>query len=170
MVEQVLEFAGAKKNPVRAPVALDEVLREAIAAAEPDTQAARCDIAIEIPNTLPTVSGDAAALRRAFQNLIANAAKHGGAGGWIGITAESTNGSSPPVIEVWIEDRGPGIPENERAEIFEPFVRGAAAQSAQIRGSGLGLSLVREIVEAHGGTVNVRSEHGATFTVRLPVK
>ena len=169
MVEQVLEFAGAKKNPVRAPVALDEVLREAIAAAEPDTQAARCELAIEIPATLPMVTGDAAALRRAFQNLIANAAKHGGAGGWIGITAEATNGTSPPAIEVHIDDRGPGIPENERAEIFQPFVRGAAAQAAQIRGSGLGLSLVREIVEAHGGKISVRTDGGAIFTVKLPV-
>ena len=171
MVEQVLEYAGAKRNPVRAPVALDEVLRDAIAAAGPDTQTARCDLTVEIPSALPIVNGDAAALRRAFQNLIANAAKHGGAGGWIGITAAATNGSSPPAIEVHIEDRGPGIPENERAEIFQPFVRGAAAQAAQIRGSGLGLSLVREIVEAHGGKVSVRSEmgSGASFTVRLPV-
>ena len=74
------------------------------------------------------------------------------------------------MLEVRVADRGPGIPENEQAEIFKPFVRGAAAQEKQIRGSGLGLSLVKEIVEAHGGAVLVRSQpgQGATFTVRLP--
>jgi signal transduction histidine kinase len=109
-------------------------------------------------------------LRRLFQNLVANAAKHGGAGGFIGLTAALVNGSGPPSVEVRVTDRGPGIPESEQTDIFKPFVRGAAAQAAQIRGSGLGLSLVSEIVKAHGGTISVRSQPGAgaTFIVRLP--
>ena len=75
-----------------------------------------------------------------------------------------------PMFEVRVADRGPGIPEDEQAEIFKPFVRGAAAQEKQIRGSGLGLSLVKEIVEAHGGRSWFASQpgQGATFTVRLP--
>jgi signal transduction histidine kinase len=70
-----------------------------------------------------------------------------------------------------VADRGPGIPPDEQAEIFKPFFRGALAQTMQIRGSGLGLSLVREIVAAHGGTVSVESQkgQGTTFTVRLPL-
>ena len=74
------------------------------------------------------------------------------------------------MVEVRVADRGPGIPESEQVEIFQPFVRGAAAQEGQIRGSGLGLSLVKEIVQAHNGVVLVRSQpgQGATFTVRLP--
>jgi signal transduction histidine kinase len=173
MVEQVLGFAGAAKNlgpSTMRPVVLGEVLREAATAAEPETNAARCRLELDIPAELPSAIGDAAMLRRAFQNLIANAAKHGGAGGWIGVSAGLANGHSPPALEVRVADRGRGIPPGEQAEIFKPFVRGAAAQEAQIRGSGIGLSLVREIVEAHHGSIFVCSEAGcgAAFIVRLP--
>jgi len=74
------------------------------------------------------------------------------------------------MIEVRITDRGPGIPEREHAEIFTQFYRGAVAREKQIRGSGLGLSLSREIVEAHGGRISVESKpgQGATFIVHLP--
>ncbi|MEA3210590.1 MAG: hypothetical protein QOE70_3647 [Chthoniobacter sp.] len=173
MVGQVLEFAAAKTKQATAQhrsVPLAEVLNDAITAAAPDAQAAHCEVELKLSPSLPCVSGDAAALRRVFQNLIANAAKHGGEGGWIGVTATATNGSGPAMVEVQIADRGPGIPEGELAEVFKPFFRGAAAQEKQTRGSGLGLSLVREIVEAHGGGISVQSATGggATFTVRLP--
>jgi signal transduction histidine kinase len=173
MIEQMLGFAGAAKNLAPAamqPVALGDVLREAAAAVEPETEAAHCCVELDIAPALPAAKGDAAMLRRAFQNLIVNAAKHGGSGGWIGISASATNGSAPPSIEVRVADRGRGIPEAEQARIFQPFVRGAAAQAAQVRGSGIGLSLVREIIAAHGGSVVVSSESGkgATFTVKLP--
>ena len=175
MVEQVLAFAGANKRlpaESRHPVALDQLLRDAIAAAEPDTQAAQCEVALDLPPSLPAVQGNAAALQRAFQNLLSNAAKHGGSGKWIGIAAEPIGGNGSPMIEVRVSDRGPGIPKDEQAGVFKPFVRGAAAHAAQIRGSGIGLSLVREIVEAHDGEISVRSEpgHGATFIVRLPAE
>ena len=172
MIEQLLELAGARKNQAaltRNPVELAKVLREAIAATKRDAEIAGCTVELSLPTSLPEVSGDAAALRRVFQNLLTNAARHGGIGGWIGVTATAVNGTAP-MLEVRVADRGPGIPENEQAEIFKPFVRGSAAQEKQIRGSGLGLSLVKEIVEAHGGVVLVRSQpgQGATFTVRLP--
>lgn len=174
MVEQVLAYAGAGKAPTlmaRQQIAIKEVLGEAIADAGQETGGTPCEVDFTAPQNLPAVTGDPLALRRAFQNLIANAVKHGGEGGWIGVTVRATNGSEPPAIEVQVCDRGPGIPEKEQAEIFKPFMRGAVAQSRQVRGSGLGLSLVREIVEAHGGTVAVCSKpgSGATFTVRLPV-
>ncbi|HSI15990.1 MAG TPA: HAMP domain-containing sensor histidine kinase [Chthoniobacter sp.] len=174
MVEQVLAYAGANKAPAlmaRQEVAIKEVLSEAIADAGQETAGTPCEVDFTAPQNLPSIHGDPLALRRAFQNLLANAVKHGGEGGWIGVTVRATNGSEPPAIEVQVSDRGPGIPEKEQAEIFKPFMRGARAQSRQLRGSGLGLSLVREIVEAHGGTVAVSSQpgSGATFTVRLPL-
>lgn len=174
MIEQLLELAGARKHQAalaRNPVNIARVLQDAIAATQPDAEIARCALELSLPTDLPEVSGDVSALRRVFQNLLTNAARHGGTGGWIGVTAMAVNGTEP-MLEVRVADRGPGIPENEQVEIFKPFVRGAAAQEKQIRGSGLGLSLVKEIVEAHGGAILVRSQpgQGATFTVRLPAK
>ncbi|HEY5042231.1 MAG TPA: HAMP domain-containing sensor histidine kinase, partial [Verrucomicrobiae bacterium] len=174
MVEQILGLAGIKQNSAvtsREPLAIAETLREAVAATAPDTSSAHCEVQLELPPGLPVIKGDAAALRRVFQNLITNAAKHGGQGGWIGITAAIVEAAKPPMVEIKVADRGPGIPKAELSEIFKPFFRGAAAQAKQIRGSGLGLSLVREIVEAHGGTISVASQfgHGAVFAVRLPV-
>jgi len=173
MVEQILGLAGIRQNAAamaRDPVAIAETLREAVAATAPDARSAQCEVQLELPPGLPWVNGDAAALRRVFQNLITNAAKHGGQGGWIGITVAAVEIDRAPMIEIKVADRGPGIPKAELPDIFKPFFRGAAAQAMHIRGSGLGLSLVREIVQAHGGTISAASQfgHGAVFVVRLP--
>jgi len=174
MVEQVLELAGARKNSSAAlqeSVSIPRILHEAIAVTAHETEAAGCGVHLEVSPGLPMITGDAAALRRVFQNLLTNAAKYGGQGGYIGITAVLDEEGRQPAIEIQVADHGPGIPENEMSEIFKPFFRGAAAQATQVRGSGLGLSLVREIVEAHGGTISAQNENetGAIFTVRLPV-
>jgi len=172
MVEQILELAGARKNALAARDSVDigAILRDAVAATKQETDAAHCEVHLELPEHLPSILGDGAALRRVFQNLIANAAKHGGQGGWIGLSATNAEINHQPMIAIKVADRGPGIPKDELPEIFKPFFRGAAAQSRHVRGTGLGLSLVREIVEAHGGAVSAESGvgHGAIFTVRLP--
>ncbi len=170
MVEQVLELAGAQRSNAMQfqPVSMEEVLRASVAACSAETQTAGCEVELKVPSALPEVSGDAAALRRVFQNLIVNAAKHGATGHWIGVAARFM---APSTVEIQVSDRGAGVPQDEQAHIFDAFVRGSAAQLAQTRGSGLGLSLVREIVQAHKGTVLLRSEpeQGAVFTVQLPV-
>jgi signal transduction histidine kinase len=73
-------------------------------------------------------------------------------------------------VEVRVSDRGPGIPEPERERIFDPFYRGEKSRTTQTRGTGLGLSLVKETVERHHGTITVRNSPagGAQFTVLLP--
>ncbi|HET9313948.1 MAG TPA: ATP-binding protein, partial [Vicinamibacteria bacterium] len=117
---------------------------------------------------LPRVLGDEGALRRAFRNLLDNAVKYGGEARWIGVRAGAITGAR----EVWVavEDRGPGVAPDELPRIFEPFYRGRDATARQIAGSGLGLSLVRRIVESHGGRVTVERgrERGSVFIIRLP--
>jgi signal transduction histidine kinase len=172
MVEQILALAAARRpqGATREPVAIREVLASSLAACEPEIRAASCEVEMQVPDNLPQVHGDAASLGRVFQNLISNAAKHASAGRWIGITAVAVNGSEPPAVAIKVSDKGPGIPKDEQSAVFEPFVRGSAARDAHTRGSGLGLSLVREIVKLHGGSVTVASEpgEGATFTVKIP--
>src|SRR5258706_10970497 len=130
-----------------------KAVSKAVTATEQETKA--CTLDLQLAPTLLTVNGDEPALQRAFQNLIVNAATHGGKGGWIGVIGVTDEECVPAMVEIQVADRGQGIAQEELAEIFEPFYRGSEAEAGQIRGSGLGLSLVKEIVEAHGGSVSV---------------
>ena len=171
-IEQVLTFAATQKRETHAAetVSVPGTLDDALEASRTDLQASGCEIRRQIAPGLPQVLGDPAALRRAFQNLITNAARHGGTGGWIHISANSLKVDGRQIVEVQVADGGPGIPAAELPRIFDPFYRGERARSEQIRGAGLGLSLLHEIAEDHGGSVSVRSEpgRGAEFSVRLP--
>jgi signal transduction histidine kinase len=172
MVEQTLRYAGIhsvleaqSRSEIELPALIKAVLRER----ESDLMAGAVEIGLDIPEGLPMIHGDENLLRIAIDNLISNAIKYGGSGRWIGVRAES----SVPQRSVLnhVEDHGPGIAVEEQERVFEPFHRGRAAVDAQIPGSGIGLSLVRSVVEAHGGGVILRSdpEHGCTFTLRIPL-
>jgi signal transduction histidine kinase len=106
-----------------------------------------------------------------MQNLISNAIKYDGKNGWTRISAQLSGGKHGSEIEITVEDRGIGIDSADIPHIFEPFYRGHEAVAAQIQGSGVGLSLVKQIVEAHGGTLSVKSAPGvgSAFTLHLPV-
>jgi signal transduction histidine kinase len=168
LVEQVLELAGATsaRGAVRRPVSLPKVVAEALRSVEIERAAAGVTVDADVPSDLPPVAGDEAALVRAVHNLLDNAVKYAGEPRWVGVRARAAGGR----VELAIEDRGLGIAEQEQALIFEPFFRGEEAVSRQIRGTGLGLSLVRRIVEAHRGSIAVASAGvGARFVVTLPV-
>jgi signal transduction histidine kinase len=174
MVEQVLEFAGAQSGRQRYEFRATDVrdfIAGAIAACE--TQIQERDFQIEelIEPNLPPVHGNSAALRRAMQNLISNAIKYDGANRWARIAAHTAVGERGNEMQISIEDRGLGIESTDLSHIFEPFYRGREAVAAQIEGSGVGLSLVRQIVEAHGGKVTVKSTPGSgtVFTLHLPI-
>ncbi len=171
MVEEVLRFARAKSGRTlqeRTPLALADIVSEALASIE----GGGCSVETNIAPALPQVLGDRLAITHAVQNLLTNAVKYGaGESRWIGVFASLSSEDNRPVVELRVADRGPGIPEDERPHVFEPFFRGRQAAEHQIRGTGLGLSLVKEIVEDHGGTVTVRngSGLGAEFVVHLPI-
>jgi signal transduction histidine kinase len=173
MVERVLQYAGIESGlatGARVPVAPTEIIEGAIESSL--TLLGSEDITIErnfIPNP-PTVVGDAAALRSAIQNLIANAVKYGGNDRWVGIRVEHGRQRRRPEVWITISDHGSGIPASELPHIFDPFYRGADAVARQVHGNGLGLSLVRQIVAAHGGrvTVTTRAGAGSSFTIVLP--
>jgi len=168
MVEQILRFAGiqsGRANYELQTTAIGSVVERAVAACQPDIEKAHCAVETTLAPELPTVQADPTALVHAFRNLIDNAIVHAASGHWVGISACGRNGS----VEIRVMDHGPGIPARERARIFDPFVRGRRATDDQIHGFGLGLALVKRIVEAHEGTVSCDTgERGATFTVTLP--
>jgi two-component system phosphate regulon sensor histidine kinase PhoR len=114
------------------------------------------------------VEADPEALARAVHNLLDNAAKYSGTGRSITIAVRRAGGS----VSIAVRDRGIGIPAAEQKRIFRKFVRGAAARTQGIPGTGIGLAMVRHIVEAHGGSIGVASTpgEGSTFTIVLPAK
>ena len=109
------------------------------------------------------VHGDAAPLGRIVENLVANAVRHAASKVDVTVTA------SARWVQLRVDDDGPGVPVEERARIFQPFVRLDADRSRQGGGTGLGLAIVAELVAAHGGTITVGDAHpGASFAVRFP--
>lgn len=162
MVAQVLDFAGlvaarAPKNRTR--VAVPQLVEEACRFVD----GVQLDVAI--PANLPPVEGDADALARAVQNLVTNAIKYGD-GKWVGIRAAAEKQG----VAISVDDRGAGVDPRDLPHLFEPFFRGAAT-AEKVRGSGLGLTLVRQIAVNHGGRVTVerRRGGGSSFTIHLPV-
>ena len=174
LVERVLRFASAQAGQIireREAISIEEVIDESLAASALVLDSAHCQVEKNVEPDLPLVLADAVALKHAFINLLTNAAKYGCEGNnWIGISAITSGGADQLYVEVRIADRGPGIPPEEQAHLFEPFYRGRRAVQAQTHGTGLGLSLVKGIVEAHEGTIELESEpgQGTTFTVRIP--
>ncbi len=121
------------------------------------------------PATEPVeIIADGLTLQQALMNLIDNALKHAPSGTPVVVSLEA--GSSPEFVQWSVRDFGPGIPAEDHQRIFERFFRRGSELRRETQGVGLGLTLVREIVVAHGGTVRVESEpgKGALFIVQLP--
>lgn len=169
MVEQILGFAGANSGKQRynlQQVSAAEVVADAVGECRPLIDEKNIDVQIEIGETLPAINADRRALSRAIQNLIANSIKYSDAAAWLRVTAVNGDGR----VKISVEDSGMGISKSDLRQIFEPFYRSKEVVDAQIHGNGLGLSLVRQIVQAHGGSVRAESEigKGSKFTIEIP--
>jgi signal transduction histidine kinase len=172
-VERVLQFAGIQAGRAsghRVIVSPAEIVEDALAVSGPAIADAGATLERDIPAGLPAVLAEPAALRSALQNLVGNAIKYGGPTPWVRVSARAASTRRSREIQIVVEDRGLGIPPADLPHVFEPFYRGTEAQSQQIHGNGLGLSIVRSIVEAHGGRVTVASTpgKGSAFTIHLP--
>jgi two-component system, OmpR family, sensor kinase len=167
LVEDLLLLARLDQGrPLeREQVDLARIVEEAVDSAravEPDRP---IDLELHGPTSL---FGDEGRLRQAVDNLLDNARVHTPASSRVRVTLGSDDASA---VLLSVADEGPGLTPDVATRAFERFYRGDPSRSRSMGGAGLGLSIVAAIVEAHGGTVTVRSEEGAgaTFEVRLPV-
>ncbi len=173
MVDQILSFAGLttwRRSYELQPVSVSDVVKRALEACQPELAASGCRVETEIRNDTPPVLADATSLAHALRNLITNALKH--AGGAEPIRVSAGRAESGAEVEITVEDHGPGIDPADLPYVFDAFYRGRRALAEQTRGTGLGLTLVKRIVEAHGGRAEASngSGGGARFTMRLPAK
>lgn len=148
---------------VRLHPLVDRVLEDFKSQAE----SRRVALSNEVPEL--TARADSDRLQQVIGNLIGNAIKYGRSDGHIGVTGRMANGS---IIELCVQDDGPGIPSESLERVFERFYRVDKARSREQGGTGLGLSIVKHIVQSHGGKVWAKSEpgKGTAFYFTLPAK
>lgn len=150
-------------------VKLSDILNDAIDQIRPQAQKKSTAIQDLVSADGLMVSGKSIQLQRAFVNLLTNAVNYTPGGGTVTI---ATRVLEPDIVEVTIQDNGPGIDPADLPHIFERFYRADKARTRTGGGTGLGLAITREIIARHHGVVEVDSApgKGSTFTVRLPVK
>lgn len=170
LVDNVLDFASIERGAKRYQLRRDDlgaVVRAQCEAGRSAFTSLGVELAIDVPADLPPVWLDRDAIGQVLTNLLSNAAKYGAEGRWVGVSARATAGG----VEVSVSDRGIGITAEELPKIFDDFFRSTDPRVRRNKGTGIGLSIVRYIVEAHGGTISAESEPGGgtTFTVTLPL-
>lgn len=165
LVDDLLTAASGPPgvSPVRAD--LGEIARESVAVITARGKDAGVDVVNEVPEG--TIARcDPARISQVLDNLLSNAVKYSPAGGTVTVRAQKMPGS----VVCEVEDQGMGMSPEDSAEVFSKFFRTSAVRQAAIPGVGLGLAIVRSIVEEHGGRIHCRSElgRGTTFTFELP--
>ena len=170
LVEELLDLSAMAAGGFRLTVTrvdLREVIGGAVETIRPAADAKGLRITTRLADPLDEIAGDPARLRQVLWNLLTNAVKFTPAGGAIAIEAVQ----AATDVEIRVRDTGPGIPEDFLPHVFEPFRQADSSSTRQVGGLGLGLAIVRHIVEAHGGTATAQSEgpgQGSVFSVRLP--
>ena len=171
LVNDLQEVSRAEAHELdlhRTFVAPGEMVQAAVKAAAPAFQAKHVALESHIEPGLPAIELDRERMGEVLANLLANALRHTPPGGAVKVSVAQR----PDAVEFDVADNGEGIAAEHLDRVFERFYRVDPARTRATGGTGIGLAIVRAIVEAHGGTVTASSEgigRGATFTVRLPV-
>jgi signal transduction histidine kinase/ActR/RegA family two-component response regulator len=172
MIDELLDVArivSGKLRLERSAVDLEQVVRAAVEVVQAAAEARNVTIVVESAGDFSGLYGDPARLQQIAWNLLSNAVKFSDTGGRVVVSMRRVNGAA----EIVVSDQGAGIPEEFLPWVFEPFRQADASSTRRHGGLGLGLSIVRHLVEAHGGTVEVTSAGeglGSTFTVQLPLR
>jgi signal transduction histidine kinase len=174
MIEDTLVLARiqpcGRRARTRGPVSCHEVLSTSLARWDRHLRDAGFDVTTDVPLDLPLIDADSQMIIKCLENLIQNALKYACSGRWLRIRARKADQRRGDCVEISVEDRGPGIPPTDLPQIFEPFYRGKSGRVLDVPGIGLGLTLVKRVVEAHDGRVEVNgsAEGGTVFSVFLP--
>jgi len=171
LVDNVLDFAAIERGVKRYTLRPEDpglVIQTAVDAFRTHLEASGIRLEVDVPPDLPVVWVDKEAIGQVMANLLNNAAKYGGEGKWIGIRALVVG----EALRVSVADRGIGIEQDEIDRVFDHFFRSSDPKVRRRKGTGIGLTIVRYIVEAHGGTIIVESPPGSgtTFTFTLPLE
>jgi two-component system OmpR family sensor kinase len=178
LVDDLRELAQAEAGQLQlnlAPTDLAKLVQDTAATFGPVAEAAEITLSVELPDKLLPVQADAARMGQVLHNLLGNALRHTPAGGTITLCAGSEENPKNEAAYCWlaVQDTGEGISAEDLPHVFDRFYRADRARSRATGGVGLGLAIVRAIVEAHGGQISAASEgvpgQGSTFTVRLPL-
>lgn len=170
LVDNILNYAAIERGStqyVLRPGSLAETTDRAVESVRTALEVRDMELEITIDYDLPIVHHDADAIAQCLINLISNAAKYSNPGGWIGILGRRVEGG----VELAVSDRGIGIAAHDLRRIFDPYYRSRDALARRRKGTGIGLTITRYIMEAHGGNISVQSRpgQGSTFTLRFPV-
>jgi signal transduction histidine kinase len=171
LVENVLHLSRRRAAaPASEPQLVDVValVEDSIGLAEPSLREAGFAVERALPPHAVQILGEPRALRSAVLNLISNAIKYGRSGRWLRLAVEEDGGAE---VRIVVEDRGPGIAPRELPRLFAPYARGERARAEQTEGSGLGLAVVKDVVEAHAGRIAVGrpAGGGTSFTLHFPL-
>jgi signal transduction histidine kinase len=170
LIDDLLDVSRITTGKLRVqpePVLLGAVIESAVEISRPALENARLSFHLKLPNEPIQLRADPVRLSQVFSNLLNNAAKYTPAGGSVSLTAEKADAQ----VIVRIRDTGVGIPRELLPEVFDLFTQIDKNLNRSQGGLGIGLALVRRLVELHGGMVAVQSEgpgRGAEFSVRLP--
>lgn len=170
LIDDLIDVSRISRNMVelrKELVDLSDVVEQAIETTEPAFDAAAHKLVIHLPENPIVLEADPVRLAQVFSNLLANACKYTPSPGQITLTATRDDG----VVEISVSDTGQGIDPQMLPHVFEMFTQGDRSPSRSQGGLGIGLTLVKRLVEAHGGEVRAASPgpgQGSTFTVRLP--
>ena len=171
------------------PTDMQELLQSSVEAVRPRADAKKIDLSLDAEPSLPTVDLDATRISQVIGNLLENAITHTPEGGRVTVSAralrqaqderevvevnerEIVDVDEREAIEIAVADTGPGIAPEEMSRIFDRFYRADPSRDRSTGGAGLGLTIARRLVEAHGGAIEAESEleRGSRFTLRLPI-
>jgi signal transduction histidine kinase/CHASE2 domain-containing sensor protein len=178
IIDHILKMERAKAGEIeRDPVHIGEIVDAVVRQHRPQIDAKQQTISVDIAGRLPFVSGDIQQLTQAIANLVGNASKYTPDGGSIrvrvsiigdGASDGAANGRGGVHLEV--SDTGFGIPKEAQGRLFQEFYRVSTPDTVNIPGTGLGLSLVKSVIDAHGGRISFISDagKGSTFYIDLP--